>query len=377
MRILLLNYEYPPLGGGAGNATFYLLRELAKRPGLSIDAIVSGVGSDRQERFSGAITIHFLNIGKGANLHLQTNRDLVTYAWRAYRLARSLTKRRHYDVVQAFFGIPCGLIAWRLGPPFIISLRGSDVPGYNSRFRLFDHLVFTRLNRLLWRRARAVIANSEGLRRLALKTAPNQPIKVIPNGVDTEEFLPVSVPVKRPFTILSASRLIRRKGIEYLIEGFSGFLMNNKIARLVLVGSGDLEPILRRRVEELGISSAVDFRGVVAHAQMPTVYQSADVFVLPSLNEGMSNAILEAMACGLPVVTTDTGGAAELVDRRNGIIIQKENAAAITRALREVAAAPGQGVALGLASRQRAKLFSWPAVANHYYNLYQSYAQPA
>jgi glycosyltransferase involved in cell wall biosynthesis len=189
LHILFLNYEFPPLGGGAGNATKYLFSEFAKRDGLEIDLITSSTDKFKIEKFAKNICVHYLDIGKKGNVHYQSNRDLLKYSWKAYFYGKSLIKKKKFNLIHAFFGIPCGYIAMRLGLPYIVSLRGSDVPFYNSRFAKLDKLVFYRLSRRIWRRARAVIANSEDLKRLAVKTFSGE-IGVIPNGINTSEFKP-------------------------------------------------------------------------------------------------------------------------------------------------------------------------------------------
>lgn len=84
------------------------------------------------------IQIHKLDIGKNGNLHHQSKKDLLRYSYRAYRYADKLLQANEYDVIHAFFGVPCGVLAMRLGKkykiPYIVSLRGADVPGYSERF---------------------------------------------------------------------------------------------------------------------------------------------------------------------------------------------------------------------------------------------------
>ncbi|MBN2308374.1 MAG: glycosyltransferase family 4 protein, partial [Candidatus Hydrogenedentes bacterium] len=112
LRVLLLNYEYPPLGGGAANATAHLVREFTRYPALSMDIVTSSTGPGRVEK-AGGVAIHFLDIGKRGGLHHQSMRDLIAYSWRAYRYAARLLGRERYDLCHAFFGIPCGWIARR------------------------------------------------------------------------------------------------------------------------------------------------------------------------------------------------------------------------------------------------------------------------
>src|SRR4030042_6239409 len=127
MKILILNYEYPPLGGGAGNAAFYLLREFSKTPDLEIALVTSSIDNKYHlEKVGENIEIHRLPIGKrNLNMHFQTNRELLVYSWKAFwfskKLIRHLAERKQkFDLALAFFGIPCGYIAKKLGLPFFL-----------------------------------------------------------------------------------------------------------------------------------------------------------------------------------------------------------------------------------------------------------------
>ena len=154
MRILLLNYEYPPLGGGAGNAAQYLIRKLITQQELSIDVVTSSVDAYSQEQYADRITIHRLNIRKrGRNIYHQSLFNLLTFSWKSYWYIRQLRKQHHYDGIHAFFGMPCGLIAAAHRLPFIVSLRGSDVPFYNPRFYLLDVLFSRVVSKWIWKHA--------------------------------------------------------------------------------------------------------------------------------------------------------------------------------------------------------------------------------
>ena len=118
--------------------------------------------------------------------------------------------------------------------------------------------------------------------------------------------------------VLCVSRLIERKGIRFLIEAI-GRLKNDPV-ELILVGDGNQEEELKELAKGLGVSDRVVFKGYVNHDSIGEIYRNSDLFVLPSQNEGMSNALLEAMASGLPVIVTDTGGTSELLDG-NGVVV--------------------------------------------------------
>ncbi|PLX84056.1 MAG: glycosyltransferase family 4 protein, partial [Desulfuromonas sp.] len=191
MRVLFLNYEFPPIGGGGANANAYLFRAFAKSPKLQIDCVTSTMAArDEQVKLADNITLYRLVVGK-EQLHYWTQREVLTWLWRADHFVAKLLKQRRYDLCHAFFGFPAGAVAWRRRDdfPYLVSLRGSDVPGFNPRFGL-QYLLLKPLFRRIWRGAKSVVANSDGLKLLANRFMPELPISVIPNGIDTTEFTP-------------------------------------------------------------------------------------------------------------------------------------------------------------------------------------------
>ena len=110
MNILILNYEFPPLGGGAGISTQYLLREFAGREDLQIDLVTSSCDAHRVEEFSPRIRIHYMDIGKkGKGLHFQIEQNLLVYAFKAYHYARTLIRREGTTLCTPFSEYPVDL----------------------------------------------------------------------------------------------------------------------------------------------------------------------------------------------------------------------------------------------------------------------------
>ncbi len=366
----MLNYEFPPLGGGAGNANYYLLKEFAKDKKIKIDLVTSSISGFKRDKFSGNINIYYLNIGKNKNkVHYQTNKDLLVYSFKAYFFARSLLKKNQYDLIHSWFGIPCGFLAMLLKKPYIVSLRGSDVPFYNQRFKNLDNLFFKRLSKIIWGKAKGVIANSEGLKGLAQKTAPKQQIEIIYNGVNIKEFKPVkNKKSSKKLRIICVARLIKRKGINYLLRALGG--LKNKDFTLTLIGDGKEKENLKELAKKLKIEKKVKFLGSIPHQKIVKYYQENELFVFPSLNEGMSNTILEAMACGLPIITTNVGGAKELV-KNNGIIVKPRSSNQIKKAILEYLNNKDLIKIHSQASRQIAEKMSWEKVAKSYQKIYR------
>ncbi len=375
MNILMLNYEYPPLGGGAGIATRNILERFRGDDSLNVDLVTSSSGPASLEKFSDNINIHYLDINKkGGRLHSQSQVDLLNYSVRALEYSRDLMEKKEYDIVHAFFGVPCGFIAMMLGKPFIISLRGSDVPFHNPRFRVMDILVFSWLSRIVWKRAERVIANSETLRTSANRVMPGRKIEVIPNGADTEAFSPSGEQRKDDeFRILYAGRLGTVKNVLGLVRAFSIIKRQRPSGRfkLWIAGDGGLKGQMEADVRAEGIESDVKFFGIVPNKDMPDIYRSADVFILPSVNEGMSVAMLEAMSSGLPVICSESA-ASGVAAGDCGAIIKKGTPEEIAEAVLAVFDAPGNArAAFSRASRRRAGMFSWKNTADNYKKIYR------
>jgi glycosyltransferase involved in cell wall biosynthesis len=378
MRVLFFNYEFPPLGGGAGNASFYLLREYVKNPELQVDFVTASIdGEYHLLKMGENINIHRLPIGKNAeNIHYQTKKELISYTWNAFWFARKLAKQNKYDLSHSFFSVPCGFISlllkWEFKLPYIISLRGSDVPYYSERFTTL-YKVITPIIRKIWSGASFVIANSQGLKELALKSQPKKEIGVVYNGIDVEEFFRDASKVNPDyFTIICVSRVTPRKGVRFLIQAFKILSGRYDQVRLLIVGDGNEKKSLEDLVRGLDLSDKVEFAGAISHEKVLQYYQRANVFVLPSLNEGMSNVMLEALACGLPVVATDTGGTKELLtDNLNGLVVRMKDADDLAEKIEKLILNPELEKMMSLESRKLGEKMKWGNVSDEYIELYR------
>lgn len=171
---------------------------------------------------------------------------------------------------------------------------------------------------------------------------PDSRIHYIPNGVDTGEFRPrhpeeklrqrSDLGVADKFIVSFVGRLDPVKGIEVLLEAWKDVVSENPNAHLFIIGTGPQKMELVTYASEAGISKHVEFVGKVQDVR--AFLGASDIFVLPSLSEGVSNALLEAMATELPVIATSVGGTKELIkDGINGILIPPEDSGAISRSI--------------------------------------------
>lgn len=376
MRVLVLNYEYPPLGGGAANAMFHILREFGRIGAPEIDVVTSSAdGKAAVEELEKNVRIHKVPVRK-ERIHYWTSREIFDYYRQGRTYAGTLMREREYDLCHAFFALPCGHMASRYAGrlPYIVSLRGSDVPGFNERLSGLEPFL-KHFFRGVLAKAAAVQANSAGLKDLALLTSPGTDIEVIHNGVDCGRFAPR--PAVRavagqggPLRLLAVCRLIERKGLADLIKALPriGEVLGD--IRLTVVGEGNLENELKDLSATLGVADKIDWKGATAHSDLPDIYRDADVFVLPSHFEGMSNSLLEAMASGLAVVVTDTGGTKELFSD-NGRIVPAGDPDGIAKAVIALGRDRALLAACSARSREKALDFSWGRVAEKYLSVYE------
>ena len=280
--------------------------------------------------------------------------------WKTWR--KSLDDSSYPDAVLVWGAWPLApLLLSSLGDvPSILSLRGSDVPGFNPRTSgpLWKFLASS-----IWNRASVVTANSPALAKLAKKTARSIPIEVIPNGVVIPEETTVrDLPVdfmegRRPFRILSVSRLIPRKRVEWLIEAVSVIPPNlRQILDVIIAGDGPERYRLEAMVQELDLVNRIHFSGVVSNDRLKQLYRDADLYAHTSMAEGLSNALLEAMATGLPIVASRVGGIPEYVgENSTSFLVPPGAPAPLAEALLKLISDPVLRKNMGAAGREKAE----------------------
>ncbi|HUP41708.1 MAG TPA: glycosyltransferase family 4 protein [Thermoanaerobaculia bacterium] len=198
---------------------------------------------------------------------------------------------------------------------------------------------------------------------------------VIANGVAAPPPAPAPAP-RDPSAggpvVLYAGRLRTRTAVAVLLAAFARLRAEHPAAVLVVAGDGEQRPALEAQARRLGIAAAVRFLGAQPRDAMPALYAAADLFCLPSLYEGFPLAILEAMAAGLPVVATAVAGVPEAVEHGvTGLLVPPEDAAALARALDELAADPERARRLGEAGRRRVETeYAIPRIAAAYLALW-------
>ena len=241
-------------------------------------------------------------------------------------LHRQLKKHsKEFDVVHAHWLIPQGIMQMSVkDTPYIVTGHGGDVTSLNKG-------ILKSMKLKCLERAKAITVVSDALQDYVKQLYPNQKTSIIPMGCDVSRFS--SEHRKENFfgqgdrkVVLFVGRLAEKKGVTYLIDAMKK--VDNAV--LVIVGKGDLEPGLRQQAKALG--DKVVFAGPKTHDELPEIYASADVFVAPSVTaadgdkEGFGLVILEAMASGVPVVASRSGGIVDIVkDEENGLLCDEKD----------------------------------------------------
>ncbi len=371
MKILMLNYEFPPIGGGASQAHLNLLRQYSDIKDLKVHVLTSAPELGFfTERLSDNITIFKVGIHK-KELHFWRRSEVVEWLLKAGFHYRRLLRENDYDLAHAFFGFPTGWLCYRNTKklPYIISLRGSDVPGKHVRLKL-DYKILGPVFKKIWKKAIALVACSQGLKARALQFLPSAQIEVIPNGVDLDKFYPVQTGKKTEvLRLITIGRLSVTKRVPLLIDAVSILYKEGYKLKLTITGGGQMENQLKQIVSERNLSSIIDLTGRISADDMTLLYRKNDIFISASMLEGMSNAMLEAIASGLPIVSTRCEGLDELIVD-NGIVVEQPDAVSIAKAIKTIADDEKKYIKMRTAARKQAEKFTWKSAANQYIKIY-------
>ncbi len=262
----------------------------------------------------------------------------------SYFLMKKLKKEFSFNIIDSHFAYPDGFAATLLGKwltvPVTITLRGTEIR--HAKTKSLKHLLINAL-----KRATRVFSVSASLRNHVINLGiPADKVRVIGNGVDTTKFYPLDRTDMRSKqglkpedkVLITVGGLVERKGFHRVIEAIPALLKEYPNLKYLVVGGpcaeGDWTEKLQTMVKELNLQEQVRFLGPLPPEQLKDILSAADVFVLSTRNEGWANVILEAMACGLPVIATDVGGNAEVVKYNSlGTIVPFDDKQALENAV--------------------------------------------
>ncbi len=309
-----------------------------------------------------------------SNTHLCLFGNAISFS----QLSSLLKHWDSYDIVHAhshlfFSTVLCALARKFRSTPLVVTNHGlvsQTAPKWLQRIYL------PTIGKWIFKTADAVICYTETERDQVIDfdVSPDK-IHVIHNGIDTSTFAPSDSPPPKK-QILWIGRFTPGKGVEYLIKGFQIFSQEFPYYTLVMVGRGPLKDDFARMIHKMGLENKVILRDFIPNEALPALYQESSLLVLPSLEEGVPRAILEAMACGRPVVCTALPQLVNIVSGC-GILIPTEDARAVADALSTLVSDPTLARSLGQSARAKVvSQYSWADTVAKTLDLYMSLVHP-
>ena len=374
----MFNHEFPPIGGGGGQVSYFLGKHYAAA-GHDVHLITSQFRDCAKTEEVAGIHVHRVRALR-KNPNVCAVHEMLTYAVSSSIYGLRFAKKFKPDIVQVFFGIPAGGGAFLLqkfkNVPYVVFLGGRDVPRPNPDppYYRWLYMLLKPIIRTIWDNAAAVVACSDGLRNLARTTDTNLKIDVIPDGLDLASFESGQRKVN-PKTVrcLAIGRLIPRKGFQFLIRALPQIL--DKVSHnfeIEIIGDGPYQEELIGLAENLGVTFYVHFTGTVPYSELPQKYREADIFILPSLAEGMPLVVLEAMGTGLPIIASRVQGIDELVaEDVNGALFDAGDVDGLASCLVQLINAGEKRVEMGKASTEKVIPYDWKNIADTYLALYE------
>ncbi|MGQ9687997.1 MAG: glycosyltransferase family 4 protein [Desulfobaccales bacterium] len=363
MRILVLNYEFPPIGGGGGRFAADLCRHLA-RFGHEVRVQTSWFrGLPARERREG-YEIRRTWAGR-RQAHTCTVPEMGLFLATNLIPALNLAASWRPEVVNVHFAVPTGVLAWvvrrLMGIPYVLSAQLGDIPGgvplqTDHLFRWLKPFTVP-----IWREAAFITVPSRAIGGLVQQAYGLTP-RVIPNSVEMEGLNPLPPRVHRPVRLVFVGRFSPQKNLIFLLEVLKN--LHDLDWRLELVGDGPLRGELEFLCDKWALAARVHFHGWVAPEAATAVMRQSDLLVMPSLSEGLPLVGLQALALGLALATSDHPSFTDLVEEGlNGFTSSVNDVQVFSRRLREVLSDPERLVALKRASRRIAPRFEAGRVA--------------
>ena len=380
LKVLMVNYEFPPIGGGGGTTTRFVAKYMS-RLGVDVDVITSKPGKDDFFSHPDGFNLYYAGHTKNkiSGTHVP---ELARFALTLIYYSKQIIKRSKPDLIHCFFTLPSGSFGLYCKKvfkiPYIVSALGADVPGFNiGDWRLDAYHALTKfISKSIWNNSSYVVANSKSLQETCKEFSPDHDIDIITNGVDTEVFYPAQnkdFTKNRDINILFVSRLMLQKGVDTLIRTMHALKERNiNNFNLTIVGEGHLKNIMFTLIEEYNLKEKINYLGWKDLEELPDIYRKADIFILPSVMEGMSSVVLQAMASGLPIVASRVKGFEEVLEENvNGLFAEYNNPNEFAHAIEKLIKSPELRGKMSSNSIKKANQFSWENIAKRYLELYE------
>lgn len=331
MKILVLNYEYPPIGGGAGNISRHISNQLALKGHTVLVVTTWFEGLAEHENETGKPEIIRL---RSKRKHMHQSNPFEMYSWikTTKEYLFHYLEDKKFDICLANFSMIGGSVALHLKKkfnlPYIVLSHGHDIPWYYKQQMFFYHLLtYFRIKHICKESAVNFVQTEfmkNNIDRFTGKKLKDKNI-IIPNGSEINLNSNNNQRNNEPFTILFVGRFVKQKDPITLLMALRKTSRMDIPFRLILIGDGPMRKKMEEFVKKNEIPETT-FTGWIPQEKVKEYYQKAHVIITPSLAEGMSIANLEALAFGVYLIATPVSGNAEMLSCcKNGVLVEPGN----------------------------------------------------
>lgn len=370
MRILVLNHEFPPIGGGGGRAAEHICRTLASR-GYQIEVLTSYLkGLTPAEERDG---YHITRVPCWRTQPFKASFiSMGLYVFAGFLAGRQLIRASRPDLIHVHFAVPAGALAWALSKiyriPYVLTAHLGDVPGGTpEKTGGWFRFVFP-FTRPIWRSASAIVAVSEFTRGLALKHYSEE-IQVIPNGVDLDSPDPDCIDVNTLPRIVFAGRFMEQKAPVQIVRVLRE--IKDLPWECIMIGDGPLLGDVKNEIDASGLTDRFQLPGWIEPERVLEIFEKSDILFMPSLSEGLPVVGVQALSKGLAIVASRIGGFLDLVDEgKNGYMVDVGETGGFVARLKELLMDHQKLLSFRRCSLEKAKEFDINRVADGYEKLF-------
>jgi len=379
MNVLVINYEYPPVGGGGGVICKDISEEIASK-GHRVTVVTSQYDSLPRYENTNGVTIIRLPVIMRKKQDVASIASMISYVPMCMWKANSLLRHEKFDVVNTHFAIPSGpagqYVSSKHGIPNVLTIHGGDIYDPSKALSPHDTIGLKQTVRKMLMKADRVIAQSSDTKSNAKhyygvdRQIDIVPLGIRPNTHSAKNRKDLSLPTDRHI-FSTIGRLIRRKNLEDLLHVFKE-IHETTPSVLLIIGDGPEKVNIESSIGRLELEGAVRLLGRVSDEQKYEYLSASDGYLSTAIHEGFGIVFLEAMECGLPVVCYDRGGQRDfLKNGKTGYLIELGNKAEFANRLKELLRSPTLRMEMGAHNKKYVQEFYIGNVAEKYLSIFR------
>lgn len=378
MKILMVNYEYPPLGGGGGVAMAQLVRVLGDLHEVSV--LTSRARGTPRFQMEDNTTVHRARVLGRSSLAVASMTSMFSFLPAGLLRGCFAINKDRPELINTWFAVPSGptgvLLSRIYRIPHVLTLIGGDVYDPSKWYSPHRNPVMRSVVRWAMERSRWRTAISTDVRDRARNFMRRPPdIDVVPLGIEPPRFRPVDRAAlgmaPDAYYCVTVGRLIRRKRLPLMIDQFAR--LSDPQLKLILIGEGPEEKKVRQRIRRHGLEGRVELVGAVDDEKKFQYLANSDLYVCTSSHEGFGLVFLEAMACGLPVLAPPVGGQADFLTHGQTGLTLEHDAEDLAKRIQSMFDDPDMAIAMREHNRRHVRLYFVENVADIWAETFERY----